>query len=161
MSTDALPGQQFAAVLDAVDTLVDPNGRAISSRARLDNKAGKLLPGMFVRVRLLFGERKGILMAPEQAIVPGKEPLVCRVVDGKAVATKVKLGVRRAAQVEIVDGLAAGDVVVTAGQLKFRDGVPVRAIGEATPGAPPPAGMQGMSGMDGMTGMSGMAAARK
>jgi hypothetical protein len=52
-------------------------------------------------------------------------------------------------------------VVVTAGQLKLRDGVPVRAIGEATPGAPPPAGMQGMSGMDGMTGMSGMAAASK
>ena len=161
VSTDALPGQQFPAALDAVDPLVDPNGRAISSRARLDNRAGKLRPGMFVRVRLLFGERKNVLMAPEQAIVPSAQPMVFKVVDGKALATKVKLGVRRAAQVEIVDGLAAGDMVVTAGQLKLRDGVPVRAIGEATPGAAPPAGMQGMSGMDGMAGMSGMAAAAK
>ena len=70
-------------------------------------------------------------------------------VDGKAVATRVKLGVRRAAQVEIVDGLAAGDLIVTAGQLKLRDGAAVRAIGEGAPAAPAlaPAGKDGMSGM--------------
>ncbi|MGB7503320.1 MAG: efflux RND transporter periplasmic adaptor subunit [Azonexus sp.] len=145
VSTDALPGEQFKAVLDAVDPMVDQNGRAISSRARLDNASGRLRPGMFVRVRLLFGDRKNVLMAPEQAIVPGAQPTVFKVVEGKALATKVKLGVRRAAQVEIIDGLAAGDVVVTAGQLKLRDGAPVRAIGEG--GAPPAAGMEGMSGM--------------
>ncbi len=147
VSTDALPGEQFKAVLDAVDPMVDQNGRAISSRARLDNATGKLRPGMFVRVRLLFGDRKNALMAPEQAIVPGAQPSVFKVVDGKAVATKVKLGVRRAAQVEIVDGLVAGDVVVTAGQLKLRDGAPVRAIGEGAPATQPGAGMEGMSGM--------------
>lgn len=149
VSTDALPGQQFAGVLDAVDPMVDQNGRAISSRARLDNAAGKLRPGMFVRVRLLFGERRNVLMAPEQAIVPGAQPMVFKVVDGKAVATRVKLGVRRAAQVEIVDGLAAGDLIVTAGQLKLRDGAAVRAIGEGAPAAPAlaPAGKDGMSGM--------------
>jgi len=170
VTTDALPGQQFKAVLDAVDPMVDQNGRAISSRARLDNASGKLRPGMFVRVRLLFGDRKSVLMAPEQAIVPGAQPMVFKVVEGKAVATKVKLGVRRAAQVEIVDGLTAGDMVVTAGQLKLRDGVAVRTIGEGSPGAPPPAGMIGMSGMagmaagmsamSGMEGMSGMAPAK-
>ena len=145
VSTDALPGEQFTAVLDAVDPMVDQGGRAISSRARLDNASGKLRPGMFVRVRLLFGERRNVLMAPEQAIVPGAQPTVFKVVDGKAVATRVRLGVRRAAQVEIVEGLAAGDVVVTAGQLKLRDGAAVRAIGEV--GAVPAAGSEGTSGM--------------
>ena len=145
-----LTAEQFKAVLDAVDPMVDQTGRAISSRARLDNASGRLRPGMFVRVRLLFGDRKNVLMVPEQAIVPGKQPMVFKVVDGKALATTVRLGVRRAAQVEVVDGLVAGDIVVTAGQLKLRDGAPVRAIGEATPGAPPPAGMKGMSGMEGM-----------
>jgi membrane fusion protein (multidrug efflux system) len=147
VTSDALPGEQFKAVLDAVDPMVDQNGRAISSRARLDNAAGRLRPGMFVRVRLLFGERKGVLMLPEQAVVPGAQPSVFKVVDGKAVATNVGLGVRRAAQVEVVAGLVAGDVVVTAGQLKLRDGVPVRAIGEGVAAAQPAAGMDGMSGM--------------
>lgn len=135
VTSDALPGERFKAVLDAVDPLVDQGGRAISARARLDNAAGQLRPGLFVRVRLLFGERQGVLMVPEQAIVPGAQPAVFRVVDGKAALVKVKLGVRRAAQVEVVDGLAEGDVVVTAGQLKLRDGVAVRAVGGGAPAA--------------------------
>ena len=139
LTSDALPGQSFKAVLDAVDPMVDQNGRAISARARLDNAAGKLRPGMFVRVRLLFGDRKDVLMVPEQAIVPGAQPAVFKVVDGKATLAKVKIGVRRAAQVEVVEGLVAGDVVVTAGQLKLREGAPVRAIGEGAPSAPPAA----------------------
>lgn len=140
LTSDALPGQSFKAVLDAVDPLVDQTGRAISARARLDNASGKLRPGMFVRVRLLFGQRKDVLMVPEQAIVPGAQPAVFKVVDGKATLARVKIGVRRAAQVEIVEGLLAGDVVVTAGQLKLRDGAPVRAIGEALPAAAPAPG---------------------
>src|SRR5574343_461670 len=134
VTTDALAGEKFKAVLDATDPLVDPNGRAIAARARLDNAAGKLRPGMFVRVRVLFGERKGALMVPEQAIVPGGLPAVFRIVDGKEALVRVKLGVRRAAQGEVVDGLGAGDVVVTAGQLKLRDGMAVRTIGEGAPG---------------------------
>lgn len=133
VQTDALPSERFKAVLDAIDPLVDQNGRSIAARARLDNAKGKLRPGMFVRVRLLFGERKAVLMVPEQAIVPGGQPAVFKVVDGKASLVKVKLGVRRAAQVEVVEGLAAGDLVVTAGQLKLREGAAVRPVGEGAP----------------------------
>ena len=131
VASDALSGERFKAVLDAMDPLVDQNGRAIAARARLDNAGRRLRPGMFVRVRLLFGERRGVLMLPEQAVVPGGAPSVFKVVDGKAKATPVRLGVRRAAQVEVIEGLAAGDVVVAAGQLKLRDGAPVRPVGAA------------------------------
>lgn len=160
LSSDTLPGHRFQAVLDAVDPLVDQSGRAVSCRARLNNPQGQLRPGMFARVRLIFGERKGVLMLPEQALVSGAAPMVFKVVDGKAVAAKVKVGVRRAGQMEIVEGLAVGDLVVTAGQLKLREGMPVRAIGEGAPPAPAPAMAAGMSGMGGMdAGMQGMAAA--
>lgn len=141
--SDALPSERFKAVLDAIDPLVDQNGRSISARARLDNAKGKLRPGMFVRVRLLFGERKAVLMVPEQAIVPGGQPAVFKVVDGKASLVKVKLGVRRTAQVEIVEGLAAGDLIVTAGQLKLREGAAVRPVGEGAPPAAPQAAAAG------------------
>lgn len=137
--SDALPGERFKAVLEAVDPLVDQGGRSLSARARLDNRDGKLRPGMFVRVRLLFGERQAALMVPEQAIIPGAQPAVFKVVDGKAKRVPVRLGVRRTAQVEIVDGLAAGDVVVTAGQLKLREDMAVRAVGEGAPTSSAPA----------------------
>jgi membrane fusion protein (multidrug efflux system) len=137
ISTDALPGQRFEAVLDAINPLVDTNGRAISCRALLSNAEAKLRPGMFVRVRLILEKRSNVLLIPEQALIPdAKAPYVYRVSDGKAVRVVVKPGLRRNAQVEIIEGLNAGDEVVTAGQLKLRDGAPVRAIGEAAPAAP-------------------------
>jgi membrane fusion protein (multidrug efflux system) len=103
---------------------------------------------------LQFGERKGVLMIPEQAVVPGASSSVFKVVDGRAVSTPVKLGVRRSAQVAVTEGLVAGDLVVTAGQLKLRDGAPVRPVGE---GAPQPAG-GGMAGNGPAAGMGGMTA---
>ncbi len=168
VATDARPGERFKAQLDAIDPLVDQGGRAIAARARLDNAAGKLRPGMFVRVRLVFGERQGVLMMPEQAVVPGGQPAVFKVVDGKAKLTKVKLGVRRAALVEVTEGLAEGDVVVTAGQLKIKEGAAVRPVGDGAPpatGSAPAAptgmaGMEGQSSMAAMSGMGGMAASK-
>ena len=132
VSVDALPNQAFKAVLDAVDPLVDANGRAISLRARLDNPELKLRPGMFARVRLLFGNRDGVLMIPEQAIVSGGgKQTVFRIEEGKAKKVEVKTGLRRNAQVEILSGLAAGDRIIPAGQLKVQDGSPVKAVDAA------------------------------
>lgn len=146
VSTDAMPGQKFEAVLDAINPLVDTGGRAISIRAHLSNADAKLRPGMFVRVRLIFEQRSNVLMISEQAIVPDtKTPFVFQVIEGKATRTPVKTGLRRNAQVEIVEGLKVNDEVVTAGQMKLRDGVPVMAISGqggqsgAAPAAPSPA----------------------
>ncbi len=140
VTTDALPGQAFKGALDAIDPLIDASGRAISLRARLANPELKLRPGMFVRVRLAFGGERLGLTVPEEALVPaGNDNFVFKVDDGKALRVKVKIGQRNGASVEIEEGLKAGDEVVTAGQLKLRDGVPVRtaAGGAASPEAKP------------------------
>jgi membrane fusion protein (multidrug efflux system) len=67
------------------------------------------------------------VLVPEQALVPiGSDQFVYKVVDGKAQLAKVKTGERRDAVVEVVEGLSPGDTVVTAGQIKLRNGVPVQ-----------------------------------
>lgn len=129
VSTEAIPGRAFQATVEAIDPLIDESGRAVVIRARLANTEGVLRPGMFVRVRLVLAERPQALVVPEEAIVPvGAEQFVFRVAGDKAERVKVETGVRRGGRVEVVKGLAAGDVVVTAGQIKLRDGVPVRAV---------------------------------
>jgi membrane fusion protein (multidrug efflux system) len=141
VATDALPGRKFAATLDAIDPLVDQNGRAVLLRARLRNTEGQLRPGMFVRTRLIVSTREQALSIPEEALVPvGADQFVFRVADGKAQRVKVGTGVRRGGTVEIVSGLAAGDTVVTAGQIKLRDGVPVAVGGPGGKPAAPAAG---------------------
>lgn len=133
LSSDALPGEAFTARVEALDPQLDPNGRSIAVRARLDNPGGRLRPGMFVRVRMVLGERKQVVMLPEAAVIPGQKPSVYTVVDGKVVPLSVRLGVRRDAQVEVLEGLQAGAVVVTAGQMKLKPGA---AVTTAAPAAP-------------------------
>ncbi|MBK8751462.1 MAG: efflux RND transporter periplasmic adaptor subunit [Candidatus Competibacteraceae bacterium] len=138
---DAWPDQGFEGTTYAIDPAVDPETRTVLLRARLPNKGNKLRPGLFARVNLVLERRENALIAPEQAIVPlGQTPFVYRVVEGKAVMTPVKLGLRRPGKVEILEGLKAGDQVVTDGQLKIRDGAAVTVL--PPPGTSPPTAPQ-------------------
>jgi len=130
VTLDAFPGKTFDGVVFAIDPRVDDEGRSVAIRARIPNADASLRPGLFARVRLVVARRTDAIVVPEQAIVPrGDDQFVFRVVDGKASLTKVRLGQRRAAEVEVVEGLSPGDVIVTAGQVKIRDGMPVRQAG--------------------------------
>ncbi|MBS0321998.1 MAG: efflux RND transporter periplasmic adaptor subunit [Proteobacteria bacterium] len=143
---DAFPGKEFQGRVIAVNPLIDAAGRAVVIRAQVQNADQTLRPGMFARVRLVTRDLGKSLVIPEQAIVPqGDEQYVFRVVDNRAVRTRVETGQRRDAKVEVVKGLAPTDVVVTAGQLRLRDGAQV-AVANATPAATPvPAAAGGKS----------------
>jgi membrane fusion protein (multidrug efflux system) len=126
---DAIPNSSYEGTVYAIDPAYDPNGRAIILRARLPNRDGLLRSGMFARVTLLVDEREQAIVVPETALVPiSGDHFIFRVVDGKAVLTKVKIGLRRRGQVEILDGLDRDAVIVTEGAVKLRDGTAVRTI---------------------------------
>jgi len=123
---DAAPGKTFSGEVYAIDPKVDPQGRSLLVRAKIPNRDGSLRPGMFAQVRLVIEERPDALMIPEQALLSqGQSQFVYKVVDGIVVEVPVTIGLRRRGRGEIGDGLAPGDTVVTAGQIKVRPGVPV------------------------------------
>lgn len=135
ITLDAFPNQTFQGKLFAINPLVDTNGRSIVIRAIVKNAGARLRPGMFARVRLLFSDERDSLGVPEQSLIPvGDEQYLFKVVDGRAQRFKVEIGQRRDGQVEVLQGLAAGDVVVTAGQLKLRDGSQVKIADDARAG---------------------------
>lgn len=122
----AWPDQRFRGEVATIDTRVDPVSRTITVRARVPNQGALLRPGMFLAVRLLR-ENVSALMVPEQALVPEQSRQYVWVVgDGNAVEKReVRTGRRRPGQVEIVDGLEAGERVVTEGTQKIRPGTSV------------------------------------
>jgi membrane fusion protein (multidrug efflux system) len=143
LTLDALPGSRFTAIVQAVDPLIDPNGRSVGVRGCIDNRQQQLRPGMFARVNAVFGVRENALVIPEEAIVPqGQRSFVFKVVAGEAPGSlkservAVKLGLRQPGQVEILQGLSLGDTVVTAGHQRLQaDGTVVRVIDLSPAGA--------------------------
>jgi len=130
VSVEALPGRTFKASIDALDATVDANGRSILVRGRIPNTDEILRAGMFARAQVVLSERNDAVLVPEEAIVPqGPDLFVWQVSEGKASRIKIRAGVRRDSQVEILDGLVSGSSIVIAGQLKLnRDGQEVRII---------------------------------
>lgn len=139
--TDALPNQAFNATIDLIDPQVDPSGRSVLVRGRIGNAQGLLRPGQYARVRLVFAERASAPTVPEEAIVPGANAsYVYRVVEraGQTIAQRVlvETGLRRDGRVEIRTGLAAGDAIVVAGQIKLHgDESPVHVVAAAADAA--------------------------
>ena len=130
IKVDAFPDETFEGRVYAIDPRLDVAGRSLLVRAVVPNSDQRLRPGLFARVTVLLQLKEDALSVPEQAIVPqGDDQFVFKIVDGKARMTKVVTGTRRDGRVEIVEGLSAGDEVVTAGQLKIRDGSAVSVVG--------------------------------
>ncbi|MCP1336471.1 efflux RND transporter periplasmic adaptor subunit [Futiania mangrovi] len=135
---DALQGRTFSGSVYALSPVADVEGRSIAMRARIPNAESLLRPGLFSRVRLVLDTRENVVSVPEQAIVTRADGrYVYRVTAGQTVEfVKVRLGVRQPGWVEIVEGIAPGETVVTAGQLKLRPGDKVRAARPGGQGAP-------------------------
>lgn len=127
---DAFPDRVFEGEIYAIDPLLDVNGRAIRVRAKLANKDLSLRPGLFARITIPLARSGDVLIMPESAVVPrGGETLVFRVADGKAQEAKVRLGHRKAGEVEVLEGVSEGDTVVISGQMRLRTDTPVEVVG--------------------------------
>ena len=136
IKVDAYPNETFKGEVYAIDPRVDIEGRSIFIRAHVPNDDQKLRPGQFARVTLIHEVKPDALTVPEAAIVPkGEDQFVFKVVDGKAQLSRVSIGTRREGRVELVDGVAAGEIVITAGQLKIRDGAAVTVVPAQEPKA--------------------------
>ncbi|TAG02940.1 MAG: efflux RND transporter periplasmic adaptor subunit [Betaproteobacteria bacterium] len=164
VTLDAIPGKPFNGVVFAVNPQLDTAGRAVVLRAQMPNRGAELKPGMFARVRLTLAESAETIVVPEQAVsMQGEDQIMFRVVDGRALRTKVEVGQRREGKVEIVQGIAATDTVVFAGQQRLRDGAAVRPAGGggAGKGAPDGASKSAPDGAKAKPGDAAPAAASK
>ena len=136
LDIDALPGQRYSAQIQAIDPLIDANGRSVGVRGCIDNRALTLRPGMFARVNAVFGVRDNASVIPEEAVVPqGARQFVIRLLDGPDSQTRttrrveVKVGLRSQGEVEIMQGLSPGDMVVRTGQQRIqKDGTVVTVV---------------------------------
>ncbi|MGH7049467.1 MAG: efflux RND transporter periplasmic adaptor subunit [Acetobacteraceae bacterium] len=133
---DAWPDRHYPGRIVAINPKVDPGSRNVLVRAELANPGHTLLPGMFARLSIGTGEEERRITLPATAIAYNSYgDSVFVVVSGpdhakgqpQPIAEQrfVTLGPSRGDQVSVLKGVAAGDLVVTAGQMKLHNGSPV------------------------------------
>jgi len=144
MTSDDLPGIQFAGRVSAVDSVVNEATRNIQVQATLTNPQGRLRPGMFVQVELGLGANRQIIALPASSInyAPYGDSVyvVTDVQDPKSGKTFrgvrqqfVKIEGSRGDQVAVVSGVNPGEEIVTSGVFKLRNGAPVQVNNKVQP----------------------------
>jgi len=138
LSSNAFGSRVFDGEVTAIDSKVDTNTRNVRVEARVDNPTGELLPGMFAEVHVATGEVERYLTLPQTAIAYnayGSTLFLAKPSDKPAAEGKpamplaeqvfVKTGATRGDQIAVLSGLKEGDVVVTSGQMKLKNGTPL------------------------------------
>ena len=109
----------------ALDPKIDEELRTLKVRAKTDNRSGKLLPGMFIRVEVPLGDENSI-MIPSESIIPilkGKKVFVIK--NGLAKEALITTGLRTDTEVQVSDGLEVGDSVIVSALMTLKNNMPV------------------------------------
>jgi membrane fusion protein (multidrug efflux system) len=127
ITTTAYPSKIFSGTVSFISPTINVDTRSLSLYADVSNENNLLAPGMFVDVIQSLDSEERVVMVPARSLVPildGEQ--VYKIVEGKAYAVTVSIGKRSLDSVQITQGLSPGDVVITDGQLKVKNGLPVR-----------------------------------
>ncbi|WP_302141689.1 efflux RND transporter periplasmic adaptor subunit [Halomonas alkalicola] len=113
--------------IDFTDSTIDPRTGSVSARAVFPNPEGMVVPGQFVRVRVLVQELDDVFLVPQEAVGQGAEgPRIFVVEEETAHARSVELGPIVDNRQVVLSGLEAGDRIVVSGQVVLQDGMPVQ-----------------------------------
>jgi membrane fusion protein, multidrug efflux system len=118
---------KYEATIIAIEPTVEVATRSLLVRATVPNDEARLLPGSFAEVEVMLGEIPEAILIPAIALIPGlKQQTVFVHREGKVEERKVQAGLRTADSVQIIEGLKAGDELITSGVLQLRPGMPVQ-----------------------------------
>jgi membrane fusion protein (multidrug efflux system) len=143
-TVDTFAKQAFGGAIEAINSKVDTSSRNVQVRAALPNPDRRLVPGMFADVRIQFGEKNEQITLPQTVVTYNPFGDTVFVVQKDGVDSQgnprltvqqrfVKLGATRGDQIAVLSGVKAGEIVVSGGQMKLRNGTAVAINNEVLP----------------------------
>jgi membrane fusion protein (multidrug efflux system) len=143
-TTDTYPGKTFTGKVTAINPKVDTQTRNVQVQATILNPKHELLPGMYASVEVQAGEIKHYLTLPKTAVTFNPYGETVYIVEGKANGpngkkvliakqTFITIGLSRGDQVAVLSGIKEGDLVITSGQLKLKNGSTVSINNQVQP----------------------------
>ncbi len=129
VSVDAYPDETFSGKVTLIAPTINSMTRTASAEVTLPNRDHRLKPGMFAQVKIVMRETEDALLIPAYAVIEqGQSSKIFTLIDGKAKAKSIRLGIDCGETVEVISGLEVGDSLIVAGQHKISDGDRVRLL---------------------------------
>ncbi|MCA9400468.1 MAG: efflux RND transporter periplasmic adaptor subunit [Candidatus Omnitrophica bacterium] len=123
----AYPQETFIGKIYFIDPRIDEQSRTALVKAYIENEDNKLRAGMFANLDLIFSVKEDAIVIPESAVIINGKNEIVFTIDTENIThmQNIASGIRFKGKVEITEGLTAGQLVVTEGHQKIRDGAPV------------------------------------
>lgn len=119
----------FKASVLATEIMIEENTRSLAVRALVKHNDPALMPGAFARVKIILGNNESAIMIPNFVVIPqGRKKLVYLYKGGKSVSADITTGVRDSSYIQVMEGIKAGDTILTSGLLFLRPGADVKLL---------------------------------
>ena len=128
---EALPGETFSAVVEEMSPVLNSTSRTLRIRLGFTGRMDpRIKAGMFATVSLVTSSRRNVPVVPRSAVINTYGSSIVFTVNDQNIASRreVSLGLENENLIEVVSGVEAGDIVVSAGQNFLTDGDPVRIV---------------------------------
>ena len=124
VEVDAFPGETLTGRIARVAPVLDPSTRTAPIEIEIPNPGFRLKPGMYARVGITTNQKKDTLVVPINAVIDlgGRRGVFLAQANDTATFRPIRTGIEEATQIEILEGLTEGDVIVTTGAGSLREG---------------------------------------
>lgn len=123
VSVDALDGARVGGAVSFISRIADEATRTTRIEVALDNRSGRLYSGMIVRARIPRRQLENVIMIPLAAVIPAEDTRFVYIAnDGVAERREVELGLIRGSQVQVLQGVSAGELLIVKGHRQVGPG---------------------------------------
>jgi multidrug efflux pump subunit AcrA (membrane-fusion protein) len=133
VSFEAYPGEIFSALISRLSPVVDPLSRTREIRLTFTQPVSRVSVGMFARIRIETVVRVGRALIPESAVSRGGQSVFVVGPDSRAEERMIGAGISLDGFIEVIQGLQAGEIIISEGHGLLSDGVKVRVLSEQRP----------------------------
>ena len=124
MTVDALDGAEYKGRIHLISPMIDPQSGSLIVKALFENRDGLFKPGMFVRIKVIYGTERKAFFIPVTAVVQktGNKGKLFMVVNGRAFQKNVLLGIENEGEVEVIEGLSRGEILIDSPSPVLKEG---------------------------------------
>jgi len=125
----AYKGKSYSGKIESVASRVDAQTRSILARAKINNDNSEIIPGSLLEIEIFYNEKEALSIPDTSVMYEGNKKFVYKVIENNVIKkSEIETGIRNKGNLEVLNGLNAGDKIIAEGLTKVRPGMKIKPI---------------------------------